>query len=136
MRKNTFAAGEFVMQGIGIGVPVTLVCMTLLGGWNQAVAEMLVWTVASAWIGLLSGWCFYRRSEWSLLRATATHGLGCLGLVVGAGWICGYAKNLLELLLAMLPVFLVVYGGIYLAIYWVVRREAQRINEKLAQKNG
>ncbi|MBP3701913.1 MAG: DUF3021 domain-containing protein [Lachnospiraceae bacterium] len=135
MKKHTFSMTEFALQGIGIGVPVTLVCMTLLGGWNDAIAEMLVWTVASALIGLLSGWCFYHRGEWSLLRATMTHGVGCLVLVVGAGWVCGYAKDPWELLLAMLPVFVVVYVAIYWIIYCSVRREAQRINEKL-EKNG
>ena len=38
--KDLFFA---VLTGIGIGIPVTLICMVSIGGYNPVVQEFLVW---------------------------------------------------------------------------------------------
>ena len=40
--------------GMGFGFPITLLCMSLIGGYNEVVREFFVWMVASALYGLLS----------------------------------------------------------------------------------
>lgn len=134
MKKKSFPVMWFVLQGIGIGVPTALICIVLSGGFNETISDVIVWTVASALIGLLSGWVFYQNSDWSLLRAIAVHCVGCLALVVGAGWFCGYDDSIFVLMRAMLPGFIIVYVLIYLFIYWMMKQEAKRVNQMLEQE--
>ena len=54
MKAKLFSVFTACITGIGIGIPITLLCMTCLGGFNAVVKEFLVWTVASALFGALS----------------------------------------------------------------------------------
>ena len=134
MKKQSFPVMMYLLQGMGIGAPVTLICMMAIGGYQEIFSELVTWLVASALIGVLTGWVYQQKAEWSLLRATATHCVGCLALVVGAGWICGYDDSIFVLLKAMLPVFVIVYVLIYLFIYWMMKQEAKRVNQMLGQE--
>lgn len=122
------------IHGIGIGVPITLICMTCIGGFNGVIKEFLTWTVASAMFGLLSLLLFQQPSNLSLPVATALHCIGCMVVAAGAGAVIGYADSFLELLLGILPVFLLVYGILYGSFYAAMKREAKRINEELNNK--
>jgi hypothetical protein len=130
MKKNNSSLISHALAGTGIGFPITALCMLLIGGWNGATREILVWMAASALFGLTSG-LFFRKEDLNLLTATALHFVCCLGIASGAGWLCGYADSFLELLTAMLPLFLVIYIAVYLAVFFAMKREAARINKAL-----
>lgn len=122
-----------ILTGIGIGIPVTLICMISIGGWNQTIMEFLVWTVASALFGVLSVITF-SNDKMNLILATALHCVGCLLITVGACAIIGYADSFLEILLAVAPVFVVVYAAIYSINFFTMRKNAKEANEVLSRK--
>jgi uncharacterized membrane protein YfcA len=130
MKKNNDSWISFALNGTGIGFPVTALCMLLIGGYNPVIHEILVWMIASALFGLASG-LFFQKQNLNLLTATALHFVCCLGIASGAGWLCGYAESFLALLGGMLPVFVLVYAVVYLSIFCIMKREAERINKAL-----
>lgn len=134
MKKNVFDLFGACISGIGIGVPITLVCMTVIGGFNGVVREFLIWTVASALFGVLSLLLFLRPNDLSLPAATALHCIGCMVVAAGAATLCGYSDSFLDVLVHVLPVFVVVYGLLYGSTYRAMKAEAKRINEELEKK--
>ena len=130
MKKNNFPWMSFILNGTGIGFPITALCMLLIGGYNSATREILVWMVASALFGLTSG-LFFQKLNLTLITATALHFACSLGIASGAGWLCGYADSFLALLGGMLPVFVLVYAVVYLSIFCIMKREAKQINKAL-----
>ena len=117
------------ISGIGIGMPVTIICMTLIGGFNDVIKEFLVWLVASALFGVLS--IFFKSSKLSLPLVTAIHCVGCLLITCGACAIIGYADSFFGILLSVLPVFVIVYAVIYIITLLYARKDAKKINEAL-----
>ena len=130
MKKNNVSWISFALNGTGIGFPITALCMLLIGGYNSATREILVWMAASALFGLTSG-LFFQKLNLKLITATALHFACSLGIASTAGWLCGYADNFLELVWAMVPVFVLVYAVVYLSIFFAMKREAERINKAL-----
>lgn len=133
MKKNQESWITYALNGAGIGFPITVLCMLLIGGWNQATWELLVWLTASVLFGLTSG-LFFQKLNLKLLTATGLHFLCCLTVASAAGWLCGYADSFLELLGAMVPVFVLVYAVVYLAIFFAMKREAEQINKALEEE--
>lgn len=131
MKKNLFPLVQCTLTGIGIGIPVTLICMTALGGWNEAVLEFAVWAAASALFGLVSGLVFYCGSELSLPAAMVLHCIGCLAIAVGACWLCGYAESVGALLAGILPVFVIVYAAVYGFCFLMMKLNEKQINREL-----
>ena len=132
MKKNKFPWISYALAGTGIGFPVTALCMVLIGGNNQATREVLIWMTASALFGVVSG-LFFRKDDLNLLTATTLHFICCLLIASTAGWLCGYASSFLELLGAMLPVFVLVYTVVYLCVFLTMKREATQINKALEE---
>ena len=130
MKKNNDSWISFALNGTGIGFPVTVLCMLLIGGYNPVIHEILVWLVASALFGLASG-LFFQKQNLNLLTATALHFVCCLVIASGAGWLCGYADSFLALLGGILPVFVLIYALVYLSIFCLMKREANQINKAL-----
>lgn len=128
--KNTFLA---MITGIGIGIPVTLICMTLIGGYNDVLREFLVWTVASALFGVLSVLTF-SNEKMNLILSTVIHCAGCLLITLVACVINGYINGVVEFLLAIVPVFVVVYAVIYLATFISMKKSAKQANDALNNK--
>lgn len=122
------------ITGIGIGIPITLVCMTCIGGFQPAIREFLIWTIASALFGVLSLLLFQMHNNLSLPVATTLHCGGCMVVAAGAGTIIGYSDSFLEVLLGILPVFVIVYGVLYGLFYYGMKKEARRINDELNKK--
>lgn len=122
---------EYAVVGMGIGFPITLVCMTLVGGFNDVVAEFLVWMIASALYGVLSGVLFYRKNDLSLPAEMALHCLGCLIVTVAAAAICGYVDSVLTILLGVLPVFVVIYALVYAFCIFLMKENEKQINQAL-----
>lgn len=129
LRNYIFA----ILTGIGIGIPVAIICMLAIGGFNEVVMEFLVWTVASALFGVLSVVTF-SNDKMNLILATALHCIGCLLITVGACWVIGYADSFLEILIAVAPVFVVVYVAIYSVNFFTMRKNAKIANEALSRK--
>lgn len=119
--------------GMGIGFPVTLVCMTLFGGWNDAIAELLVWLCASALYGILSGVIFSGKLEWPLPGLLGLHCLGCAAVTLGAATVCGYPGGI-EGAVAVLVPFAVIYVLIYAGCLCVMKHNEKKINEALNGK--
>ncbi|MBR3971883.1 MAG: DUF3021 domain-containing protein [Ruminococcus sp.] len=117
------------LTGIGIGMPITVLCMALIGGWNDAVKEILVWLVASALFGVLS--LIFNSGKLNLILSTAIHCAGCLAVTCTACTINGYSDNFFEMLFAILPVFVVVYVVIYTSAMISAKKEAKKITESL-----
>ena len=134
MKAKLFSVFTACITGIGIGIPITLLCMTCLGGFNAVVKEFLVWTIASALFGALSLLLFQLPGNLPLPAATALHCLGCMLVATGAGAVIGYADSFLSLFLRILPVFLLVYGLLYGSFYLAMKKEARRINAELDKK--
>jgi hypothetical protein len=124
---------QYLLTGTGIGFPVTVLCMTLVGGFNQATRELMIWLLASTLFGLTSG-LFYQKLNLNLLAATALHAVCCLGIASTAGWLCGYADSFLELVKAILPVFVLIYTFVYLGVFFSMTREAKQINDSLEKE--
>lgn len=122
-----------VLTGIGIGIPVALICMICIGGWNPIVMEFLVWTIASALFGVLSVVTF-SNDKMNLVLATALHCIGCLLITVGACAIIGYSDNFFEILVAIAPVFAIVYVAIYSVSFISMKINAKKANEALNRK--
>ncbi|MBQ6627162.1 MAG: DUF3021 domain-containing protein [Ruminococcus sp.] len=122
-----------ILTGIGIGIPVSLICMITIGGWNAVVLEFLVWTVASALFGVLSV-VTLKNDRMNLILSTVLHCVGCLLITVGACAIIGYADSFFEILISVAPVFAVVYGVIYLVSFISMRKNAKKVNEALSKK--
>ena len=124
--KNTINS---CITGIGVGMPITVLCIALFGGWNESIKGILVWLVASAFYGLISlifGW-----EKLNLITATAIHCVGCLAITCAACTINNYTENFLSILLYVLPVFAVVYTVIYTVAMLSSKAEAKKINETL-----
>lgn len=122
-----------MITGIGIGIPITLVCMISIGGFNEVVKEFLVWTVASALFGVLSVLTF-KNDKLNLIVSTVLHCVGCLGITVGACAIIGYSSSFFEILLAVAPVFVIVYGVLYTVSVISMKINAKKANEALENK--
>lgn len=122
-----------ILTGIGIGIPVTLICMICIGGFNKVVMEFLVWTIASALFGVLSVVVF-KNDRMNMILSTALHCVGCLLITVSACAIIGYADNFFEILLSIAPVFIVVYVAIYSINFFTMRKNAKQANEVLNRK--
>ena len=133
MKKNHFPWLSYAISGAGIGFPVTAVCMLLIGGYNQATRELLIWMLASVLFGLTSGLVF-QKLNLKLIAATALHFVCCLIIASTAGWLCGYAESFGALLGGMLPMFVLVYAVVYLASFFGMKREAEQINRALEEK--
>jgi len=132
MKNEKPSVLRYALIGIGIGIPITLICMILIGGFNSVVAEFLVWTVASALFGILS--LIFERQSLPLPAAMAIHCVGCFVITILACLICGYAKNFLSLIAGILPVFVVVYMVIYIAIMLKVKADEKKINKALEKE--
>ncbi len=120
------------ISGIGIGMPVTIICMALIGGWNPIIKEFAVWLTASALFGVLS--LFFNSNKMNLILSTVIHCAGCLGITCAACTIIGYSDNFFEILLSVLPVFAVVYAVIYGVTFINAKKEAKKITESLNKK--
>ncbi len=121
------------ISGIGIGMPVTIICMLILGGWNETIKEFLVWLVASALFGVLS--ILFKNSRISLPIITAIHCVGCLIITCTACAINGYSDSFWSILISVLPVFVVVYAAIYITTLIAAKAEAKKINDALNSKD-
>lgn len=117
--------------GIGVGIPITLICIISMGGFNDTIKEILVWTVASALFGVMSVVTF-GNDRLNFILATVLHCIGCFGITVGTCAINGYAdKGSFGYLLI---IFVVVYSLLYGSSLISMKINARKANEALQKK--
>ncbi|MEE1153757.1 MAG: DUF3021 family protein [Acutalibacteraceae bacterium] len=122
----------FILTGIGMGICTTLICMSLLGEYNETVKEIIIWTVASGCIGALT-YC-YTNLNINFLLSTILHCIGSFIVAVTASALCGYGNGLLSVILSIAPVFLIVYIVLYIIGFAIMKSEVKKVNEELNKK--
>ena len=119
--------------GMGFGFPVTLLCMTLFGGFNDVIREFLIWMVASALYGVLSGVIFDKKDGLSLPTAMGLHCIGCIAITMGAAALCGYVTGITDVLPVLIPA-VVIYALIYGICVFMMKQNEKQINQALEEK--
>lgn len=121
--------------GMGFGFPITLLCMVMIGGYNEVLKEFIVWMVASALYGLLSSAVFNRQSNLPLWGSIGLHAVGCLTITIVAALLCGYIASFSDVLPVLIPasiVYLLVYGLCVL----MMKQNEKQVNKALEKNEG
>lgn len=121
------------ISGMGFGFPVTLLCMTAFGGYNEVVRELLVWMVASALYGILSGVLFDRGNALPQLAAIALHFVGCVVITMAAALLNGYVTGIGDVLPILIPA-IVIYATICGICILLNKQTEKQINKALKEK--
>jgi len=129
MKANSFIIS--ILTGIGIGIPVTLICIISLGGFNDTIKEILVWTVASALFGVLSVLTF-GNERMNFILSTVLHCAGCFGITVATCAINGYGDK--SSFGVLLLIFVIVYGTLYGVNLILMKINAKKANDALRSK--
>lgn len=130
MKKN------FVINaitGMGFGFPVTLLCMAMFGGYNEILRELLIWMVASALYGILSGILFDKENDLPQIAVIAIHFAGCVAITMGAALLNGYVSGIADVLPILIPA-VVIYAAICGICILLNKQTEKRINKALREK--
>lgn len=129
MKKYIIAA----ISGMGFGFPITLLCMTLIGGYNAVVQEFLIWMIASACYGIVSVVLYGKKTELALPLSIGLHLFGCIAITVAAAMLCGYLTSLADVLPILIPT-LVIYVAVCAVCFLLMKQNEKEINKKLEEK--
>lgn len=116
--------------GMGFGFPITLLCMTLIGGYNAVVGEFLIWMAASALYGLLSTVMDSEKLDLPLPVSIGLHALGCIVITIGAALLCGYIKSVADVLPILIPTF-IIYVVVCFICFLLMKQNEKNINKAL-----
>ena len=119
--------------GMGFGFPITLLCMVLIGGYKEVLREFIVWMVASALYGVLSGVIYNWKNDLPLWGAVGLHAVGCLTITMAAAMICGYVKSVTDVLPVLIPA-VIVYLVVYAICVLMMKRSEKQVNKALEEK--
>ncbi|MBE5769038.1 MAG: DUF3021 domain-containing protein [Clostridiales bacterium] len=129
--KKTYVLGA--ITGMGFGFPVTLLCMSLFGGYNVIVQEFLVWMVASALYGLLSVILFDRKNDLPQMAVLGLHFVGVTAITIAAALLNGYVSSFADVLPILIPT-LVIYVVITGVCAFLNKKTEKQINKALDEK--
>ncbi len=129
--KKRFVLSAII--GMGFGFPVTLLCMTMFGGFNAVVQEFLIWMIASALYGILSGVLFDRKNNLPLMAAIGIHFLGCTAITMIAALLNGYVSSFADVLPILIPM-IVIYAAICGICILLNKQTEKQINKALKEK--
>lgn len=118
------------ITGMGIGFPITLLCMTLLGGYNGLVQEFMIWMAASALYGLLTMVMGSKKLDMPLPVSIGCHFIGIAAITLGAALLCGYVSSFTDVLLVLIPM-VVIYIVVCFVMYLLMKRDEKQINQAL-----
>lgn len=121
------------ITGMGFGFPVTLLCMTMFGGFNETVQECLIWMIASALYGILSGALFDSRKDLPQMAAIGIHCLGCAAITMAAALLNGYVSDVGDVLPILIPM-IVIYAAIWGICILLNKQTEKKINRALKEK--
>ena len=127
---------KYILSGIvgmGFGFPSTLLCMTLIGGFNPVIKELLVWMVASALYGLLSVAMFSKKLEMPMPVSFGLHFAGIVAITLGAALICGYVTSFVDVLPVLIPM-VVIYVLVCILCFLLMKKDEKQINEALEKR--
>ena len=99
MKKYLWSA----IIGMGFGFPITLLSMTLIGGYNPVVREIGIWMAASALYGILSVAIVSLDEKLTLPASIGLHFFGCAAITFGAALLNGYVRSLTDVLPVLIP---------------------------------
>jgi hypothetical protein len=119
--------------GMGFGFPITLLCMSLIGGYNEVVREFLVWMVASALYGLLSTVMDSKKFDMPLPVSIGVHFFGCVAITLGAALLCGYIGSVADVLPILIPAILI-YVVVCFICFLLMKQNEKQINKELEEK--
>ena len=119
--------------GMGFGFPITLLCMSLIGGYNEVVREFLVWMVASALYGLLSTVMDSKKFDMPLPVSIGVHFFGCVAITLGAALLCGYIRSVADVLPILIPV-IIIYVVVCVVCFLLMKQNEKQINKELEEK--
>lgn len=121
------------IMGMGFGFPVTLLCMSLFGGYNAVIKEFLVWMVASVLYGLLATIMDAIKKEMALPVSFAIHFFGCVIITLGAAFLNGYISSIMDFLPIVIPT-IVIYVAICGIGFWLMKKNEREVNEILENR--
>lgn len=127
---------KYVMSGIigmGFGFPITLLCMTLIGGYNPVIKEFLVWMVASALYGLLSVLMNSKKLEMPLPVSVGVHFFGIVAITMGAALLCGYVSGIADVLPILIPT-VIIYVVVCFICFLLMKKDEKQINKALEER--
>jgi hypothetical protein len=119
--------------GMGFGFPITLLCMSLIGGYNEVVREFLVWMVASALYGLLSTVMDSKKFDMPLPVSIGVHFFGCVAITMGAALLCGYIRSVADVLPILIP-SIIIYVVVCFVCFLLMKQNEKKINKELEEK--
>lgn len=119
--------------GMGFGMPTTIICMILIGGYKPFFKEFIVWMIASALFGIVSN-IFFSNERLGFFVAMLLNFVSCFVITIVAGAICGYADSILSLIIGIAPIFIVSYLIICGISFLSMKLEEKKINKALRNK--
>ena len=119
--------------GMGFGFPITLLCMTLIGGYNPVTKEFLVWMSASALYGLLSATMHRKKLDMPLPVSIGLHFFGIVAITLGAALLCGYIARITDALIILAPT-VVIYIVVNFICFLLMKKDEKQINKALEDK--
>ena len=129
-----------IIVGLGIGFVITTVCFWAFGAYETGglglMRQMTAWLVASALYGLIS--MIYDSSirfPYSLIIHFVVCAVVTFAAVFASGIMVGYTGSWYSVILAVLPVFVVIYIVVGAAVTLACKCEAKKLNEKISLKN-
>ena len=119
--------------GMGFGFPITLLCMSLIGGYNEVVREFFVWMVASALYGLLSTVMDSKKFDMPLPVSIGVHFFGCVAITLGAALLCGYIRSVADVLPILIP-SIIIYVVVCFVCFLLMKQNEEQINKEFEEK--
>lgn len=129
MKKYVLGA----ITGMGFGFPITLLCMGLIGGYNEVIREFMIWMAASALYGLLSVIMDSTKLDMPMPISIGLHFLGIMVITAGAALLCGYVSGIADILPVLIPT-IVIYVAVCGICFWLMKKDEKEINQALQDK--
>lgn len=130
--KKLFNILEFALVGAGIGSIITTICISIMAGSLCRTKDFAVWIAVSSIIGVATKLMY--SDKMNLIISTIVHLCVSFISVISASYICGYGNTLVELIINILPVFLIIYFVIYLIIFVASKLNEKAVNTVLNDK--
>lgn len=129
MKKYVLGA----ITGMGFGFPITLLCMGLIGGYNEVIREFMIWMAASALYGLLSVIMDSTKLDMPMPISLGLHFLGIMVITAGAALLSGYVSGIADILPVLIPT-IVIYVAVCGICFWLMKKDEKEINQALQDK--
>lgn len=126
---------KHIAEATAIGFPFTLVCLWIFGAYEATGMVVLrmctVWYIASILYGVIS--MIYDFDILSLPVTIIIHFIACFAITIGAAAAAGLLQVMSfgKMLLAVAPVFVIIYAIISVITTIAIKRDEKQINNKI-----